>query len=103
MGFQASRILADDAYAILYRPMSSISIQDLKQALADAIRRVGLGEWITILRHGQPVARLGPPNEAGLHVGSRFDSEARIAPFGRRLTGGAYLEVLADDRGGEER
>jgi prevent-host-death family protein len=82
--------------------MSSISIQDLKQALADAIRRVGLGEWITILRHGTPVARLGPPSESGLRVGSRFETGGRIAPFGRRLTGGAWLDVLADDRGGDE-
>ena len=81
--------------------MSSISIQDLKQAMADVLRRVGLGEWITVLKHGKPVARLGPPAEPGLHTGSRFTSDDPITPCGRRLTGGAYLEVLADDRGGE--
>lgn len=82
--------------------MTSISIQELKQALAEALRRVGLGEWITVLRHGQPVARLGPPTEPGVHVGQRFATGAVISPMGRKLTGGAYLGALADDRGGDE-
>jgi antitoxin (DNA-binding transcriptional repressor) of toxin-antitoxin stability system len=82
--------------------MSSISIQELKQALAEALRRVGLGEWITILRHGQPVARIGPPTEPGVHIGRRFASAAGITPMGRKLTGGAYLGALADDRGSDE-
>lgn len=82
--------------------MASISVQDLKQALADVLRRVGLGEWITVLRHGQPVARLGPPTEPGVHVGRRFGAKDGLAPAGRKLTGGAYLDVLADDRGADE-
>jgi antitoxin (DNA-binding transcriptional repressor) of toxin-antitoxin stability system len=80
--------------------MAFIRIQDLEQSLAEAIHRVGLGEWLTILHRGVPVARLGPPSEAGLHVGSRFDSSGRIVPFGRELTGGAWRDVLAEDRGG---
>lgn len=83
--------------------MSSISVQDLKQALSDALRRVGLGEWITILRHGRPVARIGPPDEPGLHVGIRVGSKSGLKPMGRRLTGGAYLRALADDRDGDDR
>ncbi|MCU0863423.1 MAG: type II toxin-antitoxin system prevent-host-death family antitoxin [Planctomycetes bacterium] len=83
--------------------MASISVQDLKQTLADILRRVGLGEWITIHKHGKPVAKLGPICEAGVHVGPRFDTDVRIIPFGRRLSGGAYLSALADDRGGDDR
>jgi prevent-host-death family protein len=81
--------------------MTNITVQDLKQALADALRRVAGGEWLTVLRHGRPVARLGPPAEPGLHVGARVGSGEAITPFGRRLSGGAWLAVLADDRGGE--
>jgi len=82
--------------------MTSITIQELKQAMAAVLKRVGLGEWITVLRHGKPVARLGPPAEPGLHVGSRYDTGYRITAAGRRLTRGAWLAVLADDRGGED-
>ncbi len=82
--------------------MSTISTQTLKQTLADVLRRVARGEWITVLRHGRPVARLGPPADPGLHIGARHGDDAGILPAGRRLTKGAYLGVLADDRGGEE-
>lgn len=82
--------------------MASISTQALKQTLADVLRRVATGEWITVLRHGRPVARLGPPAEPHLHVGARHGGDDGIEPAGRRLTKGAYLDVLADDRGGEE-
>ena len=34
----------------------------------------------------------------GLHAGERFDSDEPIEPAGERLSQGAYLEVLADDR-----
>ncbi len=82
--------------------MASISTQTLKQTLSDVLRRVALGEWITLLRHGRPVARLGPPDEPGLHVGARYGADVRIEPAGRQLTKGAYLSVLADDRGSEQ-
>lgn len=82
--------------------MASISTQALKQTLADVLRRVGLGEWFTVLRHGRPVARMGPPDAPGLHVGAAYDEDRRIEPAGRRLSKGAYASVLADDRGGEE-
>jgi hypothetical protein len=37
-----------------------------------------------------------------LHVGARYGGDVRIEPAGRRLTKGAYLSVLADDRGSED-
>ena len=79
--------------------MTTVTIQELKQAMAAVLKRVGRGEWIIILKHGKPVARLGPPTEPGLHVGPRFGTGMRITPFGRRMTRGAYLAVIADDRG----
>lgn len=82
--------------------MANISTQALKQTLADVLRRVGLGEWITVLRHGRPVARLGPPDEPGLHTGARYGEDVRLAPAGKRLSKGAYLSVLQDDRGSED-
>lgn len=83
--------------------MNSISVQELKQALSEALRRVGLGEWITVLRHGRPVARIGPPDEPGLNVGPRVGAKSGLTSMGRRMTGGAYLRALADDREGDGR
>jgi prevent-host-death family protein len=83
--------------------MASITVQDLKQALASVLERVGRGEWVTVLRHGKPVARLGPPGEAGLHVGDRFGTGYSLSPAGKRLTRGAWLDVLAEDRSDESR
>lgn len=82
--------------------MGTVTIQELKQAMAAVLQRVARGEWFTVLKHGKPVARLGPPVESGLHVGKRYDSGARIAPLGRRVSRGAYLAVLAADRSGED-
>ncbi len=78
--------------------MSDITVQDLKQTLARVLARVGLGEWFTVLRHGKPVARLLPPAEPGVHSGDRFGSEHRIQSAGKRLSRGAFLAVLAEDR-----
>ena len=82
--------------------MASVSTQTLKQTLAAVLRRVAKGEWITVSRHGRAVARLGPPDEPGLHVGSRYGGDVEIEPLGRKLTKGAFLSVLADDRGADD-
>lgn len=83
--------------------MTNVSIQTLKQTLAAVLERVGLGERFTVLRHGKPVANLGPSEDPGLHLGARYASDDAITPCGRRLSGGAYLDVLAEDRGDEDR
>ncbi|MFY9343467.1 MAG: type II toxin-antitoxin system prevent-host-death family antitoxin [Planctomycetota bacterium] len=82
--------------------MATITIQELRRSLAAVLKRVHQGEWITVLRRGKPVARLGPPEEHGLHVGKLCGTGYRIEPVGHRLTKGAYLSVLLDDRGGEK-
>jgi prevent-host-death family protein len=83
-------------------PMTSLSVQELKASLGEVLDRVLRGEQITVLRHGKPVARLVPAVEPGLHYGSRWDCGEGIRPLGHRLSGGAYLDVLAEDRGGED-
>jgi prevent-host-death family protein len=82
--------------------MTSLSVQELKAALGEVLDRVFRGEQITVLRHGRPVARLVPAAEPGLHIGARWDSGEGIQAAGKRLSRGAYLDVLAEDRGGEE-
>jgi antitoxin (DNA-binding transcriptional repressor) of toxin-antitoxin stability system len=83
--------------------MTTLTIQQLKRGLAAIQERASEGEWITVQRHGRAVARLGPPQEPGLHVGSRYETRHGIKARGRRLSNGAYLLALQDDRGGERR
>jgi hypothetical protein len=52
------------------------------------------------LKHGRAVARLGPPQEPGLHIGSRHGTGYRIEARGSQLSNGAYLMALRDDRDG---
>jgi len=81
--------------------MISIAVQELKQSMAAILKRVLRGEWITVLKHGRAVARFGPPQEPGLHIGSRYGTGYRIRARGCQLSNGAYLMALQDDRGGE--
>jgi antitoxin (DNA-binding transcriptional repressor) of toxin-antitoxin stability system len=81
--------------------MTNITVLELKQGMAAILKRVLRGEWITVLKHGRAVARLGPPGEPGLHVGSRYGTDYRIEARGSRLSNGTYLMALQDDRGGE--
>ncbi|HEX5051453.1 MAG TPA: hypothetical protein VFZ65_06745 [Planctomycetota bacterium] len=82
--------------------MPHISVQELKQGMASVLRRIKSGEWFTLMRHGRPVAQLGPATEPGVHTGRRYEKLDRIPPLGRRATGGAYLDVLLADRSGED-
>lgn len=83
--------------------MNTIDAQQLEGTLEEVLRRTSLGEWFTVLQHGVPIARLGPPSAPGVRVGLRFATDDFIAPMGRCLTRGAYLVALAEDRGSESR
>jgi len=85
------------------RTMISVTIQDLKQTLAEIIGRIEHGESIVITRHGRPVARLVPHADPNVHTGADFGSREPLEPLGDRATGGKYLEILRDDRRGGER
>lgn len=84
--------------------MQNIPIQELKQTLAEILRRVELGETFTITRHGKPVARLQPAVEQHVHVGSKYHLGGKLEPLGGfTLGGGSILDVLFDDRRGGDR
>jgi prevent-host-death family protein len=77
--------------------MKRISIQDLKAQLSAAVLEAQSGHTITITRHNQPVAELGPAHARHVHRGTRVGA-AGITPALRRATKGRYLTVLMDDR-----
>jgi antitoxin (DNA-binding transcriptional repressor) of toxin-antitoxin stability system len=78
--------------------VKQVSIQDLKAHLSATVAEAEGGETILVARHGDVVARLGPAHAATVHRGRRVGS--RLLPAVARGTGGRYLAVLLDDRGG---
>lgn len=66
----------------------------LQRAWATTLGWLGLGN-----RNRTDNRASSPDASAGLHVGTRFDSDTPIEPAGERLSQRAYLEALADDRG----
>ena len=78
--------------------MKKVSIQDLKATLSATLAEAEAGATIIVTRHGEPVAMVGPPSTAGLHVGRRFGA-ARLRPAVKQNTRGRYLKVLDEDRG----
>jgi prevent-host-death family protein len=83
--------------------MANLSIQELKQNLADILRRIEQGETFVITRHGKPVARLCPAQEPHVHVGKDCHLGGKLEPLGLAPTAGGYLDVLFDDRRGGDR
>lgn len=81
--------------------MKTISIQDLKQQLSAVISAAEAGERFVITRHKKPVAELGSTDFGLLHVGARFGT-GRLSAVLEGPTGGRYLEVLRDDRAGDD-
>ena len=81
--------------------MSRISVQDLKAQLSGIIARAEAGETLTVTRHNQPVAVLGPVQVAHVRCGTRVGL-GRLRPAvagGLKSPKGRFLAVLLDDRG----
>jgi antitoxin (DNA-binding transcriptional repressor) of toxin-antitoxin stability system len=79
--------------------MKRISIQDLKAQLSSAVAEAEAGATLVITRHREPVAQLGPAGTDHLHRG-RLVGRQRLRPALKKGTGGRYLTLLAEDRGG---
>lgn len=80
--------------------MKKVSVQDLKSGLSAAIAEAEAGETIVITRHNEPVAQLTPLRRRVSQRGSRAGT-GRVEPAIRGAsTGGRYLAVLLEDRGG---
>ena len=81
--------------------MKRISIQGLKARLSAVIAEAESGETILITRHNQAVAQLIPATVGNTQGGAGAPG-APLRPLLRRATRGRYLEVLLEDRSGEQ-
>jgi prevent-host-death family protein len=48
--------------------MKTVAVTDLKNRLSHYIRFVALGETVTVLKRGEPVAQITPPGEASSEI-----------------------------------
>lgn len=81
-----------------YFSMHTAPMQELKENLSALAEKAAQGETIEITKHNKPFIRLTPATADGLHVGSRAGKIALKSAV-IKSTGGAFLKVLAADRG----
>lgn len=81
--------------------MKTASIQDLKKRLSSYLISAGASERIIITKHNKPLAALEPANQEHLHVGAKVGRWSP-KPIGRNVGGGRALEILREDRQGEQ-
>jgi len=60
--------------------MQDVSVRELRQNLSVYLRRVGEGERLRVLSRGQPVAVLGPIDEAPRDWYEQMVEEGRLMP-----------------------
>jgi antitoxin (DNA-binding transcriptional repressor) of toxin-antitoxin stability system len=77
-----------------------VSLQDLKRHLARWIGLAAAGETIEVTRYRRPIARLGPADVGGLHVGAEV-GRWQLRPLPGLRGGTRALEILEEDRGAE--
>ena len=89
--------------------MESVGIRDVKKSLSRYLRKVKMGETVTITERGVPVARLSPihgtiPDEAYEMVNEGLASwkgsrPGRVMPVPRKASNGKKLaEMVSEDR-----
>jgi antitoxin (DNA-binding transcriptional repressor) of toxin-antitoxin stability system len=80
--------------------MKTVSLQELKSRIFALLAEVAAGSTVLITKDGRPIAVLSLPEADHLHTGKRF-GRGSLGPLLHRATAGRYLEVLAEDRGGQ--
>ncbi len=74
---------------------SEIGAYEAKTHLPALLERVARGEWITITKHGRPIARLVPVERRGLD--HRREAVERLKEFGKGRTLGVPVKRLIEE------
>ncbi len=78
--------------------MITVGIFEAKRRLSELVERAGRGEEIVITRHGQPVARLLPPEAADAYAQARSLAERiRRTRAAHALGGEVTLRELLEE------
>jgi prevent-host-death family protein len=78
--------------------MGRVGAYEAKTHLSRLLERVAEGEWITITKHGQPVAILKPVEDRRKRVLDDVVADIRRFRSGRDLEGDSIRELIEDGR-----
>jgi prevent-host-death family protein len=78
--------------------MARVGAYEAKTNLSGLLKRVAHGEWITITKHGQPVAVLKPVSNRGQRALPEVINDLRRFRSGRILDGSSLREMIEDGR-----
>ncbi len=78
--------------------MNSVGVYEAKTHLAKLLKRVAMGERITITRHGVPVAELTPPTAERKLTAQEAVAAIRELRKGVRLKGVTIKELIEEGR-----
>ncbi len=78
--------------------MGRVGAYEAKTHLSRLLERVAKGEWITITKHGQPVAILKPVEDRGKRAIADVVADMRRFRSGRDLEGDSIRELIEDGR-----
>jgi prevent-host-death family protein len=78
--------------------MARIGAYEAKTKLSSLLERVAEGEWITITKHGQPVAVLRPVTTRDARPVAEVAAELREFRTGRTLEGESLREMIEEGR-----
>ena len=78
--------------------MARVGAYEAKTHLSQLLERVAEGEWITITKHGQPVAVLKPVSDRKQRALSEVIADLRRFRRGHGLEGDTVREMIEDGR-----
>ena len=78
--------------------MTRVGAYEAKTHLSQLLERVAGGEWITITKHGQPVAVLKPVSDREQRALSEVIADLRRFRRGHALEGDTVREMIEDGR-----
>ncbi len=78
--------------------MERIGAYEAKTHLSRLLERVAEGEWITITKHGQPVAVLKPVEDREQRALAEVVADLRRFRSGHELNGDSIRELIEEGR-----
>jgi prevent-host-death family protein len=78
--------------------MDRVGAYEAKTHLSRLLERVAKGEWITITKHGQPVAVLKPVSDREQRALPEVIDDLRRFRRGRTLQGNSMREMIEEGR-----
>lgn len=80
--------------------MRIVSLKDLKENLAEIAECASKGEHVSVTKYNKPYIALVPVHSLNLRLGKNLGTP--LDCFGSKSSKGKFLDILLEDRYGEE-